>query len=67
MKKITPILVDWVSTVGAIGALYALDSSSWTYLVLIAFGMAQKYCGIRDGRRDALRSAVMAVITRAKP
>lgn len=66
MRKLKAGLVDFVSTIGAIAALYALDSSSWTYLVLLAFGMAQKYCGIQAGRRQVLNSAVLAIISKVR-
>jgi hypothetical protein len=64
MKLLNSNLIDLASTVAAVGVLFLLDSSGWAYLVLILFGMAQKYCGLLNGRAEVMRNTIVAVLRR---
>lgn len=62
--KLSSNLLDIGSTLLAMGILYLLDSSGWAYVVLFLFGIAQKYCGLQNGRAEMMRNTVVAVLRR---
>lgn len=57
--------IDALSVLAAGAALYLIDASGWAYLILLAYGMAQRLVGVATGRREELVN-VLAIYLASK-